>query len=281
MPRLSTVALLAICALASALARPARAAEPCEPCSVPNGTYHVSAPADWDGTTPLRLLLFLHGWRGKGTDITGDPHIAGVANALGFLLVAPDGAGQSWGHVGSPHRVRDDVAFLLSVVADAERRWPIDRHAVVAGGFSQGGSMVWDLACYAAPDFTAFIPFSGGFWEPLPDTCRSGPVNLRHTHGTHDSVVPMQGRPLMGGVYRQGDIRAGFSRWIAADKCSAEPDRIGTTGDLTCSAWSSCAGSHRLEMCLHDGDHSMIQPWLEASLRWAINGSGGMVAAAP
>lgn len=243
---------------------------PCEPCRIAGGSYHVAAPPGWNGHDPLRVLLFLHGWRGKGTDITGDPNIAGVANRLGFLLVAPDGESGSWGHVGSPHRVRDDVAFLLAVVADVQTRWPIDRRGVVAGGFSQGASMVWDLACYAAPQFTAFIPFSGGFWEPMPDACRAGAVNLRHTHGTHDSMVPMQGRAILDGHFRQADILQGFARWRAADQCPAIPDSIAREGDLICTAWSHCASGQQLEMCLHPGDHSMIAPWLDASLRWAI-----------
>jgi len=139
---------------------------------------------------------------------------------------------------------------------------------------------VWDLACYAAPHFTAFIPFAGGFWQPLPDACRAGPVDLRHTHGTHDTVVPMEGRPLMGGLFRQGDIRQGFSRWIAEDQCHAQPDSVATQGDLTCSTWTSCASGHRLQLCLQPGDHSMIAPWLDASLRWAIR-NGSALAAAP
>jgi polyhydroxybutyrate depolymerase len=260
---------LLVIGLVVIVSAPARAADPCEPCALPGGTYHVAAPPTWDGVTPLKLLLFLHGWQGTGRDITGDPAIAGTANALGFLLVAPDGAGKSWGHVGSPRRMRDDVAFLLSVVADVERRWPIDRGMVVAGGFSQGGSMVWDLACYAPHSFTAFIPFSGGFWEPLPASC-AAPVNLRHTHGTHDSVVPMQGRSLAGGRFHQGDIRAGFTRWLAVDQCHAAPDSVAVSGDLTCSAWTSCGASDRLELCLQPGDHMMIKPWLDASLRWAL-----------
>jgi len=267
-------ALLLLALLLLALLRPAPAAAqpsgPCEPCALPDGTYHAVAPPGWNGRDKLRLLLFLHGWSSKGLDITGDPNIAGVANRLGFLLVAPDGEEHSWGHVGSPHRRRDDVAFLRAVVADAEARWPIDRRSVVAGGFSQGGSMVWDLACYAAPDFTAFIPFAGGFWQPLPDACPSGPVALRHTHGTHDTMVPMQGRAILGGAFRQGDILQGFARWRAADGCPAIPDEITREGDLTCNAWNSCSSGRHLEMCLHDGNHSMIAPWLEASLRWAI-----------
>src|SRR5579871_4057798 len=130
--------LLAILMLCSA--GTARAAEPCEPCALPAGTYHVAVPAEWDGQSKLRLLLFLHGWKQKGADFTGDPAITGVTNRMGFLLVAPDGVvgehGTGWGHVGSPERVRDDLTFLMAVLKDVERRWPIDMDAVVAGGFS-------------------------------------------------------------------------------------------------------------------------------------------------
>jgi polyhydroxybutyrate depolymerase len=261
---------LMLCAAAGG----ARAAEPCEPCRLPAGTYHVAVPPDWDGRSRLRLLLFLHGWKQTGREIVGDANIAGVANRLGFLLVAPDGAegghGTGWGFVGSPEKVRDDEAFLLAVLADAERRWPIDMDGVVAGGFSLGGSMVWDLACYRAKYFTAFIPFSGGFWEPLPDTCNAGAVALRHTHGLHDHMVPLPGRALLGGRFHQGDILAGLLRWRAEDRCPAEPDQMSEEAGLTCSRWTQCDAVGEVELCLHDGDHSMIAPWLEASLRWSM-----------
>lgn len=256
------------------LAARAQAAQPCEPCELPTGIYHVAVPTDWDGQSRLRLFLYLHGWRQAGTDATTDPNIAGVANRLGFLLVAPDGAqgphGTGWGHVGSPEKVRDDLSFLLAVLADAERRWPIDMEAVVAGGFSQGGSMVWDLACYEAPYFTAFIPFAGGFWQPMPDACTSGPVALRHTHGLNDPMVPMTGRAIMNGQFRQGDILEGLLRWRAEDRCDAEPDKVDDEGDLTCSRWTQCEAVGEVALCLHDGEHSMEGPWLDASLRWAL-----------
>jgi len=270
MRRLLLPLLLAVLAVAP----PARAATPCEPCTLPTGTYHVSVPPDWDGTSKLRLLLFLHGWQQSGAAITADPNIAGVANRLGFLLVAPDGAegghGTGWGMVGSPEKARDDLAFLLDVVRDAERRWPIDLDSVVAGGFSLGGSMVWDLACYRARYFTAFVPFSGGFWRPVPDACTSGPVALRHTHGLHDSMVPLVGRAILGGKFHQADILDGLTRWRAEDRCVAEPDQVTDEAGLTCSRWTQCDATGEVELCLHDGDHSMIAPWLEASLRWAI-----------
>jgi polyhydroxybutyrate depolymerase len=178
--------------------------------------------------------------------------------------------GTGWGHVGSPETKRDDLAFLTDVLRDAEHRWPIDMGGVVAGGFSQGGSMVWDLACYRSRYFTAFIPFSGGFWQPMPDACHSGPVALRHTHGLHDHMVPLAGRAILDGRFRQADIFQGLTRWRAEDRCAAEPDRMTREGTLACRAWTHCGAGGEVELCLHDGDHSMIAPWLEASLRWAM-----------
>jgi polyhydroxybutyrate depolymerase len=253
---------------------PGLAADPCEPCTLPAGTYHVAVPPDWDGRSKLRLLLFLHGWKQKGTDMTGDANIAGVANRLGFLLVAPDGAvgaqATGWSFDGSPERTRDDRAFLMAVLHDVERRWPIDMDAVVAGGFSLGGSMAWDLACNRAQYFTAFIPFAGGFWEPMPDGCTAGVVALRHTHGLHDRMVPMTGRAILGGRFHQGDILDWLKRWLTEDRCAAEPDQVTTEADLTCRRWTRCEQPGEVELCLHDGDHSMIAPWLEASLRWSL-----------
>jgi polyhydroxybutyrate depolymerase len=267
-------ALLALM-LWTAAAGASLAADPCEPCTLPGGIYHVAVPPDWDGQSRLRLMLYLHGWRQHGTDGTHDPHIAGVANSLGFLVIAPDGAqagnGTGWGFVGSPEHMRDDLSFLMAVLGDAERRWPIEMDSVVAAGFSIGASMVWDLACYRAKQFTAFIPFAGGFWDPLPEKCDAGPVALRHTHGLHDSMVPLVGRPIMDGKFRQGDIFAGLQRWRAEDRCEAEPDHVDDEAGLTCTRWTQCEAPGEVELCLHDGDHSLTGPWLEAALRWAIS----------
>ncbi len=260
----------AVLLLMAALAAPARAQAPCETCALPGGTYHTATPPGWDGHTKLRLLVFLHGYKGKGTDITTDPNIAGIANRLGFLVAAPDGLHDGWTFPGSPHAERDDVAFLHAVAADAAARWPIVAGSAVVGGFSLGGSMTWYLACTAPAGFAAFIPFAGGFWEPVPATCDAGPVALRHTHGTHDSMVPMKGRAILGGKYVQGDILTGFTRFKAADQCPALPDRTARDGALICSTWAGCGSGKPLQMCLHEGDHSMIGPWFEASLRWAM-----------
>jgi poly(3-hydroxybutyrate) depolymerase len=96
-------------------------------------------------------------------------------------------------------------------------------------------------------------------------------VALRHTHGLHDHVVPMAGRSILGGRFRQGDILLGMARWRAEDACKAEPDSAAPDSGLTCTRWTSCTAGGELALCLHDGDHILSAPMLEASLRWAIH----------
>jgi len=248
----------------------AMGATPCSgdsPCEVADGRYYAAAPQGWDGRAKLPLLMFLHGWQGSGADIMTNADLVAAVNGAGALLIAPDGRDRTWSHVGSPSQARDDVAFLRAVLADARARWPVDPAMVVASGFSQGGSMVWDLACYAADAFTAFLPLSGGFWEPLPSACRSGPVNLRHIHGRADDVVPMTGRMILG-RFRQGDIMRGMTVWRAEDGCAAAPEHDATAG-FDCETWTHCASGCVLQLCTHPEGHMFEPTWIVEGLAWA------------
>ena len=115
----------------------------------------------------------------------------------------------------------------------------------------------------------AFLPFSGGFWEPVPRSCASGPVELRHVHGRDDPIVPMAGRPLFG-PYRQGDIERGFKVWVAEDGCRGKPLVLKDWAGLACESWSGCTANRRLQLCRRGGGHRMWQGDLLAGLRWAV-----------
>jgi polyhydroxybutyrate depolymerase len=247
-------------------APPAAAADGCAPCRVTGGSYRVLAPSGWDGRQHLPVLIFLHGAGGAGTDVLDNPEITGPAERMGWLLVAPNGFNRVWSHQGAPALLRDDRSFLRAVAADVKKRWPVDPHMIVLGGFSQGASMVWDMACLAPLGFQAFLPFSGGFWERMPTAC-TAPVNLRHVHGSADGVVPLKGR-VVRERWRQADIQAGFQTWRETDRCTAPPTYASGEGDLSCAVWS-CRTRRTLELCLHPGGHEMRAAWLEEGLAWA------------
>jgi polyhydroxybutyrate depolymerase len=239
--------------------------------NLPDGTYRAVAPVTWDGKKKLPLVLYIHGFREDSAQIMANDDLVAAVASTGALFVVPDGMDKSWSHVGAPRHRRDDIAFIHAVLADVEARYPVDRKRVFATGFSIGGSMVWDLACHGAKGFTAFMPFSGDFWEPYPEHCESGPIDLRHTHATNDHTFPMDGRALGNGQFHQGNVHKGFAILEATDGCVADFDKRGSDGDLDCETWSHCHSGKQLQMCLHQGDHQIQGDWLRRAIVWALH----------
>ena len=128
--------------------------------------------------------------------------------------------------------------------------------------------MAWHMACFRADLFTAAIPVSGAFWRPHPAVCPTGPIAIRHTHGTKDTVVPMTGRVIRE-VYRQGDVREGIAFWRRQNGCAAKPNRIETVEQLRCEVWADCSSGREVQLCLHDGGHSIPKGWADAAIAWA------------
>lgn len=237
-------------------------------CQVASGHYRIVLPPGSEAP-PTGAIMYFHGYQGSAEETIADPGLVAVAQRLGVALIAPDGAGRSWSYPGSPAHNRDEFAFVGQVLDDAVPRFGIDPHRIMASGFSQGGSMVWYLACRMPTRFSAFAPIAGAFWEPLPASCESPRPPLIHVHGTSDATVPMAGRALRQG-YRQGDLFKSLAILAPAGCTAAWPDaaRAGATGSaLACLLASGCGSSARLELCLHGGGHIADAAWVERAWR--------------
>lgn len=257
------VAALVLC-FAFAAARPAIAAD-CAlgaRCHVEGGYYIAKAPEGWDGASPLPVALFFHGWQGTAEGVLQNGALTGQFSSLGTLLVVPAGQNKSWAFPGAPSQHRDELVFVGRVLDDVLARYPVDRSRVWATGFSLGGSMVWTLACFMGERFTAFVPVAGAFWDPIPEDCPSGPQSIRHIHGLTDKTVPLEGRAIRS-VFRQSDVFDSFDTWKKVNGCSPQPDRFTSEGQLLCRIWDSCTSGAVLQMCLHDGGHSVRSEWIE------------------
>lgn len=243
------------------------------PCEAGGGTYHLALPAEWDGATSLPAVLFFHGYGSSGAGVIASDGLRETITGRGYLLIAPDGRQpeegrrRSWAHQGSPAPPRDETTFVAAVMADVARRVPLARDRVLVAGFSQGGSMVWHLACFAGGEFAAFAPVAGAFWRPHPEGCPGGPVRLLHLHGLADMVVPLEGRPI-GERWQQGDVFEALAQLRDVDGCGARPDSVTVEGGYRCRAWSDCADGGALELCLHDGGHELPPGWLDRVLDW-------------
>ncbi len=269
-------ALVGLLAAGAADAReppgPAKPGEACvgtAGCSVASGSYRIVLPSQAAAGRPVGAILYFHGYQGSAGEVTTDPGLVAVAGRLGVALIAPDGAGRSWSFPGSPARRRDELAFVGQVLDDVVARFPVDPGRLLASGFSQGGSMVWYLACRMPQRFAAFAPIAGAFWEPLPEGCEGPRPPLIHVHGTSDRTVPLAGRTLRQGS-RQGDVFKSLAifapggctaGWAEAARATPAPGR------LICTVATSCDGPARLELCLHAGGHEAEPAWVERAWR--------------
>jgi polyhydroxybutyrate depolymerase len=232
------------------------------PCRVDGGEYLAVPPDDWDGESTLPTVIYFHGYNSSAQAQVGRK-ISRQLRAEGWLTIYPDGKQNTWAHVGSPSQARDEIAFVSAVLDDVEQRYPVG--IVASSGFSQGSSMAWDAACYLPDRFDLLWGASGSFWEPEPARC-DGPVAVRHTHATDDTVMPLEGRPI--GSYHQGSVEEGFAAWRTTNGCADEPDAIEVRGPETCEVWSSCTSGLPVERCLYEGGHKRPDGWVARMLEF-------------
>lgn len=244
------------------------------PCRVSSGDYELALPAHADhsgGATALPAVVFLHGHGSAGATVMRNRSLVDGLLLRGYAVIAPTAlprwqGKRSWNFL--PGREgRDEALFLREVVADAQYRAGVDPQRVLLAGFSAGAFMVNYLACSHPGDFAAYAPVAGGFWDPLPADC-AGPVRLFHTHGWADTVVPLEGRFLAGGAFRQGDVFAGLALWRHVNRCPSDaPANQGARGQWSWRLWS-CNSRADLVFSLVPNGHVVPGEWPHRVLDW-------------
>lgn len=238
-------------------------------CAVEGGYYLAAPPPEWDGAAPLPVIVYYHGWNASPEGAFRNRALVNGAHRRGALFVAPHAPTGYWRQIGGGRAEagRDEAAFARAVMADVARRWPIDPERTLASGFSRGGSMVWNLACYTGELFRAYAPIAGGFWRSTPEACPSGPAAIRHIHGTADRVVAFD----EVGIYNSRPIPEQIDLMRVTGGCRAEPAPAPARDErLTCERWSGCADQAVVELCLHPRGHSIPAEWVAQGFDWML-----------
>ena len=238
-------------------------------CVVREGYYLAEAPADWDGESALPIVVFIHGWNSSPEGMFRNRALVEGITRRGALFVVPWAQTGYWRQIGSGRAEggRDELAYMKTLMADIERRWPVDRRRSLVSGFSRGASLVWNLACYAGDMFEAYLPIAGGFWNSNPKSCPGGPVNLRHIHGRSDRVVALDEI----GIYNSMPIPEGLTILQQLNGCAAEPQAEQAHARYSCEVWSACSSGRQLELCLHTGGHSIPAEWVVEGYDWMLS----------
>lgn len=156
--------------------------------SVPGyGTHmvHLYVPASYSPTQPVPMVLALHGQAGPGAANNAALSVrntwSSIANANGFIVVAPVGTGASGGWIAPPPNP-SDYSIMAAAIADAEAAYNIDQSRRIGWGFSAGGHVMHDImlndsgASISIDTFAAYSVSAGvleGFACSNPTSCNA------------------------------------------------------------------------------------------------------------
>ena len=176
-----------------------------------------------------------------------------------MLLLAPNGNGRSWDFWNED---TDDIAFASAVLKDAAKNWPIDQSKIFVSGYSYGSAMAWRFACATGKNINSILAISGTLRDEN-EHCEA-PVNVRHVHGTKDTV--------MGYPYgKDGDVEGAVALWRNRNRCNSKSDSQKTetlkTGfPYKRHIWSNCASGKSIILDVHKRGHFIPRQWIAKQL---------------
>jgi polyhydroxybutyrate depolymerase len=279
--RIAAVVLLALIATAAPLVAgtpPAAAGTPAPPTGNlgpftlqhdgVDRDYRVYVPTSYDGTTPLPLVLGLHGGCGYASHFLSEYGWSAQAEQDGFIVVAPRGlspGGQgicaTW-NAGrccpDPPVAADDVGFLTALLDEAQSTWTVDPDRILVTGMSNGAMMAHRLAC-ESPEAMTMVGVVAGSLEAVPPCTPAEPVTVLAFHGDQDEVVPFAGGGgslLEGFVFRP--VSAALETWRSLHGCDRTPT-VTTLDGVERSTWPGCAAGTSVHLVRID-DHPHAWP---------------------
>jgi polyhydroxybutyrate depolymerase len=254
--RIFTIALLILGAAPAG----AQDCGPEAPCEIADGTYHLRLPA---GDGPHPVLVWYHGHRGNGASIHRSGGLQRDFLAQGYALLAPNGYQSGDGPRSYPARdgaPRDDVAFTLAALEDADGRAALDLDRVYVGGFSAGGSMAWLFACETGDKLAGMVSVAGALRRPNTTDCAGlAGLPILQIHGFADGQVPFEGRGIRG--WHQGSVWDALEQARNANGCRSNPDEITTADGFRSRLWAASCSGAPVRLDVHDGGHGLPQGW--------------------
>jgi len=160
------------------------------------------------GEGPFPTLILIHGWGANAHDLLGLAPMVHEGRSLVLCpqgpVVVPIGGGErgyGWfplnpGQPPDPEEFRHGAELLRRFVEQARSRYPVDPQAVVVGGFSQGGTMAYDLALRDPAGYSGLVGLSTWLPAPLVDDLPRLPAQegmpVLVMHGTSDPLIDVE-----------------------------------------------------------------------------------------
>ena len=193
-------------------------------------TFRVYIPAIYDGQTPRPMVINFHGNTQTATGFENVTNFRGIADTANFILITPNGtvnpqfpqSQQGWSTFTCCSTV-DDVVFVSDLIDTLADQYNIDHARIYASGFSNGGFMVYDLACKLSERIAAVASVAGTMITSRIQSCNpKRVVPVMAIHGTFDANVPFSGG-LIAFADTLASVNAVLGFWAGFDGCSTTP----------------------------------------------------------
>ncbi len=215
---------------------------------------------------PRPLVIVLHADAGSAGGARRLSGMDAKADAAGFLVAYPEGAGwmdrhpRSWnagaccGYAQAAQT--DDVAFIRALIDHVSARHPVDPRRVYATGISNGAMMAYRLACELSDRISAIAPVAGAL--SVAGCAPEEPVSVVMFHGTADRYIRYAGGPSLAADDPRADpsVADAVAFWVRHNGCRAEP-QTARRGAIERAAYGGCRqGSAVVLYTVHGGGHA-------------------------
>ncbi|MEE2719439.1 MAG: alpha/beta hydrolase-fold protein [Planctomycetota bacterium] len=224
-----------------------------------NRQYIIYLPAGFSADENMPVMMWHHGGGGTAQGGLFEADFRSLADDERFIAVYaqayPDvlesctcwGYEEPGGYSNGNYEI--DLAYTSAVIDDLAANYNADRQRIYAGGYSMGGSYVWDLACVKSDEIAAVAPVAASCYPWTFDACDSAePIAVCHILATNDFYAPYNGGWVPSAA-------AQYNYWVEKNQSDPTPQITNLSGGVTQYTWGPGEGCHGYEHFRHGGGH--------------------------
>ena len=214
--------------------------------------YLIYLPVDFSEAENMPVMAWHHGGGGNANEaLDEEADFRSLADSRRFIAVYPNaypdvlegctcwGYEEPGGYSNGNYEI--DLAFTSAMIDDLVATYNADRTRIYAGGYSMGGSYVWDLACVKSDEIAAVAPVAASIYQWTFDACDAAlPTAVCHILGTNDFYAPYNGGWVPSAA-------AQHAYWVAKNEAVSPPETESLGGGVTRYTWVAGEGCHAVE----------------------------------
>ncbi|MDA7650719.1 prolyl oligopeptidase family serine peptidase [bacterium] len=212
-------------------------------------SYLLYVPASYSPVELAPLLFNFHGGDMTSQQMLQLADMRPQAEANSFLLIYPQGlpeagGGPIWNSEGPYSNGVDEMAFAVAMIDDLAQTYSVDERRVYACGYSNGGNLVYDLACLLSDRFAAVSAVAGNMFEWTYTSCApTSPTAVLTIHGTADPTYNLYNGlpPFTISLPQTNDY------WVGVNGARATPDVSQVGGATERFVWPEDQGCFTVE----------------------------------